>query len=76
MKRLAVLIIAVFLVVACGGCERAENAVDLYKKVKDDARQKAQQAQDEAQKIVKEKAKNALSPKDADEEEKKNEEKD
>jgi hypothetical protein len=68
MKIPTIFIFAAFLASVCIGCERTETAVDLYKKVKEDARQKAQQAQDEAQKIVKEKAKGALSPEETDEE--------
>lgn len=64
MKLLSIVVFLCFiLTLVTGGCERTEKAVDLYKQTKEDARQKAQQAQEEARKIVDKKAKDALGQK-------------
>jgi hypothetical protein len=46
-----------FLFAVSTGCERMETAVDTYTKVKKDAQQKSEEAQNEAKKIVDEKLK-------------------
>lgn len=62
-KIISICIASSFLALSLG-CERTDTAIDLYKKVKEDSKQKAQQAQDEAQKIIEKKAKDAMSPRD------------
>jgi hypothetical protein len=52
MKSIIYSMIFCFMLVVSTGCERMETAVDTYTKVKEDAKQKARQAQDEANKIV------------------------
>ena len=57
MKKIASSIIVCFILVFFLGCDRMEKAVDVYSKVKKDAQQKSQQAQDEAKGIVNKKLK-------------------
>ena len=64
MRKIVSICIACSFLVLALGCERTDTAIDLYKKVKEDSKQKARQAQDEAQKIIEKKAKGAMSPKD------------
>jgi hypothetical protein len=56
MKRIAISIVACFLVALCAGCERTEKAVDLYK----NAKKQAEEAHEKAKRIVDEKTKDAL----------------
>ena len=64
MRTIISICVACSFLVLSLGCERTDTAIDLYKKVKEDSKQKAQQAQDEAQKIIEKKAKDAMSPRD------------
>ena len=76
MKKIFSLVIAVFVFVCFLGCDRMETAVDTYTKVKKDAKEKAQQAQDEAKGIVDKKLKDKLGPSDIGENEKETDDKD
>jgi hypothetical protein len=63
MKRIFSIVIAGFVLFAFLGCDRMETAVDTYKKVKDDAHKKSQEAaQEEAGSIVNKKLKDKLEP--------------
>ena len=57
MKKIVSSIMAGFVLILFLGCERMETAVDTYTKVKKDAQQKSQQAQEEAKGIVNKKLK-------------------
>ncbi len=57
MKKIVSSIIVCFVLVFFLGCDGMEKAVDVYSKVKKDAQQKSQQAQDEAKGIVNKKLK-------------------
>ena len=57
MKRIFSIIIVGFVLMFFLGCDRMETAVDTYTKVKKDAKQKAERAQDDAKKIVDKKIK-------------------
>ena len=77
MKRIFSIVIAGFVLVVFLGCDRMETAVDTYKKVKDDAHKKAQEAaQDQAGSIVNKKLKDKLGPGDSEENEKEMDDKD
>jgi hypothetical protein len=76
MRKIISICIACSFLALSLGCERTDTAIDLYKKVKEDSKKKVQQAQDEAQKIVEKKAKDAMSPRDTGEEEKDKDRKD
>jgi hypothetical protein len=76
MKRVFSIIIAGFVFVCSLGCDRMETAVDTYTKVKKDAKQKAEQAQEEAGNIVNKKLKDKLGPGDSGENEKEGDDKD
>ena len=76
MKKVFSIIIAGFVLVVFLGCDRMETAVDTYTKVKKDAKQKAEQAQDEAGAIVNKKLKDKLGPSDIGENEQEGAEKD
>jgi hypothetical protein len=70
MKKIFSIIIAGFVFGAFLGCDRMETAVDTYKKVKDDAHKKAQEAaQDQAGSIVNKKLKDKSGPGDIEENE-------
>ena len=70
MKKMFSIFIAGFVLVCFLGCDRMETAVDTYKKVKDDAHKKSQEAaQDEAGSIVNKKLKDKLGPGDIEENE-------
>ena len=70
MKKIFSIIIAGFVPVLFLGCDRMETAVDTYTKVKKDAKQKAEQAQEEAGTIVNKKLKDKLGAGDSGENEK------
>jgi hypothetical protein len=70
MRKIVSICIACSFLFLSLGCERTDTAIDLYKKVKEDSKQKARQTQDEAQKIIEKKAKDALSPRDSGEKDK------
>jgi uncharacterized protein YgiB involved in biofilm formation len=70
MRKIVSICIACSFLFLSLGCERTDTAIDLYKKVKEDSKQKARQAQDEAQKIIEKKAKDAMSPRDSGDSEK------
>lgn len=76
MKRILSIVIAGFVLFVFLGCDRMETAVDTYTKVKKDAKEKAQQAQDEAGAIVNKKLKDKLGPSDGGENEKEGDDKD
>ena len=77
MKKIFSIVIAGFILVVFLGCGRMETAVDTYKKVKDDAHKKAQEAaQDQAGSIVNKKFKDQLGPGDIEENEKEMDDKD
>jgi hypothetical protein len=76
MKRIFSIIISSFVLAFFLGCDRMEMAVDTYTKVKKDAKQKAEQAQDEAGTIVNKKLKDKLGPNDSGENEKEGDDKD
>jgi len=77
MKKISSIIIYSVILVCFLGCDRMETAVDTYKKVKDDARKKAQEAaQDQAGSIVNKKLKDKLGPSDIGENEKEGDDKD
>ena len=70
MRKIFSIVIAGFILVIFLGCDRMETAVDTYKKVKDDAHKKAQEAaQDQAGSIVNKKLKDQLGPGDIEENE-------
>ena len=52
MKTVAVAVSAIFFLFAATGCDRIETAFGLYKKVKEDAKTKSDQARDEAGRII------------------------
>ncbi|HVN98240.1 MAG TPA: hypothetical protein VMT62_17575 [Syntrophorhabdaceae bacterium] len=64
MKRVICIIVSVFFAVFLSGCERMETAVDTYKKVKDDAKKKSGEAEQQAGAIVSDKLKDKLEPPD------------
>jgi hypothetical protein len=64
MKKAISVIMAGFVLVVFLGCDRMETAVDTYTKVKKDAKEKAQQAQEEAGSIVNKKLKDKMGPSD------------
>jgi|WetSurMetagenome_2_1015567.scaffolds.fasta_scaffold398192_1 hypothetical protein len=71
MKKIFHIVIAAFVLLFFLGCDRMETAVDTYKKVKDDAHKKSQEAaQEEAGSIVNKKLKDKLGPSDSGENEK------
>jgi hypothetical protein len=77
MRKIFSIVIAGFILVIFLGCDRMETAVDTYKKVKDDAHKKAQEAaQDQAGSIVNKKLKDQLGPGDSGENEKEMDDKD
>jgi hypothetical protein len=76
MKKIFSIVIAGFVLIYFLGCDRMETAVETYKKVKDDAKQKSQQAQEEAGAIVNKKLKDKLGPSDSGENEKEEDNKD
>jgi hypothetical protein len=76
MKKISSIIIAGVVLAAFLGCDRMETAVDTYKKVKDDAHKKSQEAaQEEAGSIVNKKLKDKLGPGDIGENEKEGDDK-
>jgi hypothetical protein len=63
MKKIFSIVIAGIVLVVFLGCDRMETAVDTYKKVKDDAHRKSQEAaQEEARSIVNKELKYKLGP--------------
>jgi hypothetical protein len=70
MKKIFSTIIAGFVLFFLLGCDRMETAVDTYTKVKKDAKQKAEQAQEEAGSIVNKRLKDRFGPSDSGENEK------
>jgi hypothetical protein len=76
MKKIFSIVITGFVLVFFLGCDRMETAVDTYTKVKKDAKEKAQQAQEEAGSIVNKKLKDKLGPSDTGENEKEGDDKD
>jgi len=71
MRKIFSVVIAGFILIVFPGCDRMETAVDTYKKVKDDAHKKTQEAaQDQAGSIVNRKLKDQLGPGDSGENEK------
>ena len=77
MKRIFTIVIAGSVLVTFLACDRMETAVDTYKKVKDDAHKKAQEAaQEEAGSIVNKKLNDKLGPSDVRENEREADDKD
>jgi hypothetical protein len=71
MRMIACCVIGCFFLLAGFGCERTDKAVETYKKVKEDAQQRAQEAKEGAQKVMEQRAKEALKIQDTKQEEQK-----
>ena len=76
MRKIVGIITFCLFLAGLAGCERTETAIDLYKKVKQDAKQKSEQAQDEAGKIIKRKLDGVQSEKSGEDEEADDQDKD
>lgn len=64
MKIIICCVIGCLFLFAGLGCERTDKAVETYKKVKEDARQRAQEVKEGTQKVLEERAKEALKMQD------------
>ncbi len=73
MKIAVVAVSLMFFLFAATGCDRIETAFGLYKKVKEDAKTKSDQARDEAGKIINKKLPDASDASDDESEEKEDE---
>jgi len=71
MKMIVCCVVGCLFLLAGFGCERTDKAVETYKKVKEDARQRAQEAKEGAQKVMEQRAKEALKIQDPKQEEQK-----
>lgn len=76
MKTIICSVIGCFLLFAGLGCERTEKAIETYKKVKEDAKQRAQEVKEGAQKAIEKKAQGVLGTQDKRLEEQQKQEKD
>jgi len=76
MKTIVCCMIGCLFLFAGFGCERTDKAVETYKKVKEDARQRAQEAKEGTQKVLEQRAKEALKIQDDKVDEQQKEEKD
>ncbi len=71
MRMIVCCVIGCLFLFAGFGCERTDKAVETYKKVKEDAQQRAQEAKEGAQKVMEQRAKEALKIQDTKQEEQK-----
>jgi len=76
MKIIVYCVIGCFFLLAGLGCERTDKAFETYKKVKEDAKQRAQEVKEDAQKTLEKKAQDALGTQDKRLEEQQQQEKD
>jgi vacuolar-type H+-ATPase subunit H len=64
VKRIVCCVIACFFLFAASACERTDKTVETYKKIKEDAKQRAEEAKEDALKTMEKKAQEVLKTKD------------
>ena len=64
MKKIITLGMVILVFAFFSGCERTEKAIELYKKVKDDAKEKAKGAKDSTQEALEKKLKDVTGTPD------------
>jgi hypothetical protein len=74
MKKVVIAVCLAFFLFTATGCDRIETAFGLYKKVKEDAKTKSEQAREEAGKIINKKLPGAPDASDNEDEEKEDKE--